>query len=205
MVVILLSNSGITRNLKNFVSCEEVPIDHIVLPYEPVQKSIVEETAKKQIFEYNKTLRPYQEEVLRIIRPDAGFKLVSMPCGSGKTLIACNHIRSLNPDLIIAAAPLKTSVDNLMNPFSDFFPDHIKILVDSDKSGTTNRTEIISNLTNLANGNKKVIIFVTYHSLENILIKENIMNLGFEKPFLLVDEVMKCSFSKVLISITNCI
>jgi superfamily II DNA or RNA helicase len=146
-------------------------------------------------------LRPYQVEALEFLNTvneeeveesESGDesdtesgpnnrKILELFCGSGKTLICGHHLAQTGYDLIICIAPLRVSVDQLELRLTPFIPEYEPILIDSD--GTTD----IQRVRTVLKCSKKLVIYSTYRSTENLLC-EVIENFS-DKSILIVDEV----------------
>jgi superfamily II DNA or RNA helicase len=119
------------------------------------------------------------------------LQLVNCPCGTGKTKICEEHLVHIQPDMIIAIAPLKMHVQQLMARLKPHLENNYNynfILVDSDDGGTTNIRRI-SQLIKFATKNKrKVCICSTFVSAENILAQPLLAS-SLKKSCIVVDEV----------------
>ncbi len=135
------------------------------------------------------TLRPYQLEAINFLKDKDGINGVNIPCRMGKTIIAGYHIRELNPELVVAIAPLKASVENIQEKLATFLPNHKAILVDSDSDGTTDIEEIRKFLNDSSD---KKIIYTTYKSAIDVIDKV-IVDYGLgdiiKRAFILGDEI----------------
>lgn len=122
-------------------------------------------------------LRSYQREAINVIL-GPGRKIIDIACGLGKTLIASHVLKESSYKKIICIAPLRISVEQLMDRISVFLPKYKHILVDSE--GTTDEYIIRDFIKN----NSNFVIYSTYKSFINIL---NNVLIGDE--YLIVDEV----------------
>ena len=135
------------------------------------------------------TLRPYQLEAINFLKDKDGINGVNIPCRMGKTIIAGYHIRELNPELVVAIAPLKASVENIQEKLATFLPNHKAILVDSDSDGTTDIEEIRKFLNDSSD---KKIIYTTYKSAIDVIDKvmsDNSPSDIIKRAFILGDEI----------------
>ena len=123
---------------------------------------------QKQTEEINALLRPYQQEALKALDEETeSLGILSLFCGGGKTLISGHYLSKIKPNIIVAIAPLRISVDNLKTRLLPFLTGYESLLVDSDAGGTTDLAQVKSKLAE----NKPIIIFSTFDSFENIISK----------------------------------
>jgi len=122
-------------------------------------------------------LRPYQKEAIKVIL-GPGRKVLDITCGLGKTLIAGHILKESNYEKIICIAPLRISIEQLMERITPFLPKYKHILVDSE--GTTDENIIKKFIIE----NKNFVIYSTYKSFINIL-----NNILIGNEYLIVDEV----------------
>ena len=116
---------------------------------------------------HNNDIKPYeyQQEVINLANEfyknnDSG--IISMPCGTGKTLISC-YI-SMSYSVVIMITPLKEYANQNINRYKIYDSDRESILIDSD--GTRNIDKINEFI--LKNQNKKILLSVTYKSCDII-------------------------------------
>ena len=178
----LYTSSKLQIDLKEMIDNPCYPIKHIYFPWKKEQAPVPEITLPDCYL----SLRDYQKEAIDLINTE-GVNAVNIPCRIGKTLIAGYDIKNKEPELIIAIAPLRISVENLQTRLKYFVPDYKSILVDSDTSGTTNPKDV---KTFLEQEGKK-IIYSTYKSTLDVL-NECIDNF-LANAYILVDEVHNAS------------
>ncbi len=144
---------------------------HIVrslLPYnETIQNDFIETKNNEiKINEVNFTLRTYQKEAIDALEKEwNGVKLMNLPCGTGKTVIFCNHVKEKEYKNIFIISPLKIHVKQNLDRMKKFLPDYEALLLDSDTQGSTDFHVLEENL------NKNSIISTTFDSAQNILKK----------------------------------
>ena len=154
---------------------------------------------QKQTEEINAILRPYQLEALKALDEETeSLGVLSLFCGGGKTLISGNYLSKIKPNIIIAIAPLRISVDNLKTRLLPFLKEYESLLVDSDTGGTTDLVQVKSKLAE----NKPIVIFSTFDSFQNVISKA-ISEEEILKSFLLVDEVHNIVNNNSLCEIIN--
>ena len=162
----LYSTTDVQTDLAGFMSMPSYPIKHIKYPWKHPDRRIKDKSTKKEIAECKLPLRDYQIEVLTELKEDSnGINALNIPCGLGKTVIAGHYLKYLAKPLIIAIAPLKSTVQNLKR-LQSFLPSYTALLVDSDTDGTTNVEEIRKHL----KGEGPRIIYTTFKSAEDILL-----------------------------------
>ena len=172
----LYTPGRLQADLAGHVANPRYPIQHVLFPWTPVAADAVATAASvpppdvsSTALECDLPLRAYQSEALAELAAhaaDAGGHLaLNIPCRMGKTLLAGHHLRSLDPHLIVAIAPLRISVENLHQRLACFLPSHAALVVDSDTGGTTDPAEIRSFL---ATAGPKVI-YSTYTSAVELL------------------------------------
>ncbi len=123
------------------------------------------------IKEVDFTLRTYQKEAVDALNQDwENTKLLHLPCGTGKTVIFCNHVKEKAYKNIFIISPLKVHVKQNLERMEEFLPNYETLLLDSDADGSTDFEVLKENL------NKNSIISTTFDSAQNIL-----KNLFYEK------------------------
>jgi superfamily II DNA or RNA helicase len=108
------------------------------------------------------------------------IQLMTSPCGSGKTRIIGEHLKNIKPRTIIAIAPLRNHVEQLMSRLKEHLPGYKFILIDTD--GITN----IEQLTKDIKEADKLCIFSTFVSTETIISQSLVEHLDLE--CIVVDE-----------------
>ncbi len=153
----------------------------------PVYLEFQQQEEKKEVKEIKKPWR-HQIEAIKLLIKDynnrdedyINIKLLQLPCGTGKTMTTVGFIKNIQPDFIIVIAPLRLSVNQFKEAFTVFKElrtEYKSILVDTD--GITDANIIKQELKT----DKKVVIFTTFDSAENVL-----MNMDIPKTFIVVDE-----------------
>ena len=140
-------------------------------------------------------LRPYQIDAINSILKKTKYnrKIIDIACGLGKTVIAANVMQKQKQfKHIVCIAPLRVSVEQLMNRITPFLPNFKHTLVDTE--GITDETVI----KNIINNTEYLVIYSTFKSAENIFSNSAILNP--ENVYLIVDEVHNglkmCEFYK---------
>ncbi len=118
----------------------------------------------KSIDETKYELRPNQKEAVDALNQEwNGIKLLNLPCGTGKTVIFCNHVKEKRYKNIFILSPLKIHVRQNLERMKKFLPDYETLLLDSDVDGSTD----IDDLTQILEKNS--IISSTFDSAENVI------------------------------------
>ena len=167
----LYTSGDIEVNLSHNLANIPDKIEHIQLPFN-------KPTIQIQIQEKDYTLRDYQKKAITTIVNTEGKRILELPCGMGKTLICAHVLKRLNINKYVCIAPLKASIEQLMERVGAILPGYKSLLVDSN--GTTDPEFIKDYLKT----NTRVIIYSTFASAENVL--SEVLH-GDE--FLVVDEV----------------
>jgi superfamily II DNA or RNA helicase len=114
--------------------------------------------------ESNYELRYYQIEAINKLNENwDGIKLLSLPCGVGKTIIFSKHVKDKQYKNIIIISPLKIHAKQNLKRIKNFLPEYNNLLLDSDSEGSTNFDDLIKIL------DEKSIISTTFESAENLL------------------------------------
>ncbi len=129
------------------------------------------------------------------------LKLLNMTCGCGKTVILGNHLKNMKPNFIIAIAELKATIDQLKTRITPFIPEYESLLIDSDNNGTTNIEFIIERIVKAQDENKKIIVYSTFKSCENIIAILHIFD--DNKKYIIVDEAHNLLSNKTLCEYVN--
>jgi superfamily II DNA or RNA helicase len=124
-------------------------------------------------------LRPYQVAAIEAAMVP-GKNVLDIACGLGKTVILGHILKATSNTRIICAAPMRISVQNLMDRLSAFLPTHRHLLVDSDAGGTTD-LEVVR--TALADASP-LVIYTTFSSLLEV-----VHPVATQREYLVVDEV----------------
>ena len=120
--------------------------------------------------------------------------ILSLPCGTGKTLIS--YISSIElSNQIIIISPLKQFAKQNLDRFIEYGFDSPTLLVDSDSGGTRNFNEIKK----FIKSNKKFIISSTFCSVD--IINKCLKYL--KNPFIIVDEFHNLSKKNVSEFVNN--
>jgi len=127
----------------------------------------IKEIVNTEIKEDSLSLWRHQTEALEVLKNREGLSLLSIICGTGKTVIAGHHLKTLEHETIVCIAPLRVSVEQLQIRLSCFLDNREYLLVDSDSKGTTD----ISIVKKFLESKNKKIIFSTFDSAINILDK----------------------------------
>jgi superfamily II DNA or RNA helicase len=179
----LYSSTPLEYELADSVKIPTHPLRHILYPWKhPDGRNKLVNTiiSVSPPSECDYPLRPYQQTALDELEEADGINILCIPCRMGKTLIAGNHIKRKSPQIILAIAPLKISVENLRQRLSCFLPNYSELLVDSDTDGTTDAAEIRQ----FMEPDTPKVIYSTYKSTMNILVDI----ITFDNTFILVDE-----------------
>lgn len=152
---------NLSDDIKN--SCGIVVSTFIENPFKNDNKKITRVTKEKDCI-----LRNYQKEAIEKLNKNwEDVKLLSTPCGTGKTIICAHHLNDEQYDNVFLIAPLKCQVKQLFDRVKNFLPKYESLLVDSDSSGTTDFDDV----KNILNGKIKCITASTFKSTEDVLYK----------------------------------
>ena len=110
------------------------------------------------------TLRPYQNEAVDALLHALWLVTLNVFSGGGKTLIAGNVLRRLQPRVVVVMAPLRMLVDQLHGRLKLFLPHHTHLVVDSDSGATTNPDRVREALAKVP-----VVIYTTYDSFRDVV------------------------------------
>ena len=92
---------------------------------------------------------------------------VNILCRMRKTEIAGHYICNHNLSIVIATAPLKSSVDNLSTRLACcFIPTYESLLVDLDDGRTTDPTVVCDFIALAMKNERNIIIYVTFKSAQ---------------------------------------
>jgi len=131
---------------------------------------------------------PYQSKIIKklckyYISNDRG--ILTMPCGTGKTLISCYLGKQF--DQIIFISPLKQFAEQNKKRYEEYDHNRKGLLIDSD--GTRNRKDIKK----FIRTNKKFLLSATYKSCDVVLkILPKI-----KKPLIIIDEFHNLSYNNI--------
>ena len=140
---------------------------------------VIDETKNEDII-----LRYYQKEAINKLNDDwKGIKSIILPCGTGKTIIFSEHLKSKDYKNIFILSPLKILTEQNLERIKPYLDNYNFKLIDSD--GTRDINEIINYL------DKKTLFSSTFKSAEEVLIKifenKNII-IDLSNTILIVDE-----------------
>ena len=126
------------------------------------KKEIVNERVKEKI----EVIKPYNYQQVVIDRAAEYYKdnesgVVSLPCGTGKTLIGC-YI-GMSYDVVVFVTPLKQYAKQNINRFLEYEKGRKCLLIDSD--GTRNAEEVCE----FVMSGKRVLLSCTYRSCDIIV------------------------------------
>ena len=148
---------------------------------------------KKEIVNNNEEIviiKPYdyQQKVINIAieyykNNDSG--IISLPCGTGKTLIGC-YI-AMNYNVVIIVTPLKQYAKQNIDKFLEYEKNRKCLLIDSD--GTRNINEI----NNFIKSNKKILLSCTYKSCDIIVVLID----NLENVIIIFDEFHNFSYNNI--------
>jgi hypothetical protein len=132
-------------------------------------KVLIEDELDNNFNEVNLPRRNYQvtiknKFVQKFRELDICKIVLNITCSLGKTLIVGDVVKELQPKLILALAPLKCELDNLIERLPKFLPDYKVIIFDSDYSTDIEDCKI--QLKKYFKSNKKVLLFITFKSAE---------------------------------------
>lgn len=160
---------------------ENIP-NRIILEHKPMILSQINRSDEIKLYDYQKNIvelyNKYYEKNNRAI--------MSLPCGTGKTLMSC--FISKKEYIVIFISPLKQFAEQNMQRYKQYDPDREMLLIDSD--GTRNVDEILEFIKN--NIQKKILLSATYKSADIIceILEEY-------NAFIIVDEFHNLSYNNI--------
>jgi len=182
----LYTSGPIEINFQECIRNSKGAIVHRELPFRAHR-------ATPPIAEPSLHLRPYQTEAITAALAP-GKNVLDIACGLGKTLILGHVLKARRPNRVICVAPLRISVQNLLDRISVFLPMYRHILVDSDAGGTTDADALREALED----QKPVVIYTTFASFKNV-----VHPIANKSEYLVVDEVHNAVHSDDLCAMIN--
>ena len=171
------TNTRMEQGLKESIAASGGMIRHEVLPY------VDEEEHLRLSKEPDHPLRPYQiEAVQSVVQSEHKKHLLNLATGAGKTLIAGNILRQLDPEYVVCVAPLLVSVEQLHERISAFLVNRTHLVVDSD-SGFT-QPDLIDDFLKTK---PKWVIYTTFKSFTGVV--NHLKSFKLQDPFVVVDEI----------------
>jgi len=166
------SQNKLSRQFIEHKMIDRIKFVHLEIPDEKEEKII------------NVTLHPYQkivvDECINYYKNnDKG--IISMPCGTGKTIISC--FSSKQYDVVIFISPLKQFAEQNITRYKEYDNSREYMLVDSD--GERDVEKIKKFIEKNRKLNKKILLSSTYNSCDVII------QLFDDKsfiPFIIIDE-----------------
>lgn len=169
----------LTKRLKDEIKNEKKWIQdvHYQVDFEEEEKIQKEQDA---ILEKDYVIRDYQREAIEELNREwDGVKLLSMPCGTGKTIVFCNHCRDQRYRNIWIVSPLQMHARQNLERMASFLPEYESMLIDCEDDGTRDFDEIVEKMesnissvgTDLENSPKvnSVIFSSTFHSFKDVV------------------------------------
>ncbi len=174
MGIVYHSVNKLSTNIK-----ENMINDRIKFIHKSIPKTVINNTIK---------LYDYQEQIIKLY--DDYYKqnnksVLSMPCGTGKTLVSCYISRSYH--IVIFVSPLKQFAEQNIDRYKEYDKDRAYLLVDSDG------TRDVDTIKKFIKDNKKVMLSVTYKSCDIIAELMNVLL----NPFIIIDEFHNLSSKNV--------
>jgi len=170
--------SELSKNISNYH--ENINIKYIKFPM------IIEKLEKIKF-----KLRNYQceavDSILKIFEKE-NTSILSMPCGTGKTLTSCEIGKNFKN--VIIFSPLRQFAKQNLDRFIEY--DNTKnLLIDSDNDGTRNINEILKYIKN--NKKNRIIFSATYKSVD--IVNKFIDKL--DNTLIIIDEFHNLSNSNI--------
>lgn len=130
-------------------------------------------------------LRDYQNEALEALKAfdfeESPFGVLTMPCGTGKTLVCGRFVAEHRPDIVVFIAPLIALVEQNLARLHAFVPDFSVVRIHSGAEGTTNPDEVAT----LMEQSEHVLVGATYDSFVDVL---GTLDLSEQDVLVIVDE-----------------
>ncbi len=133
-------------------------------------------------------LYDYQNDIVKLFNEyykTDDKAILSMPCGTGKTLVSCYISKAYN--VVIFISPLKQFAEQNIDRYKEYDSDRSYLLIDSD--GTRDVAEIKKFIL----GHKKIMLSVTYKSCDIIVQLFDVLN----DAFIIVDEFHNLSAKNI--------
>lgn len=144
-----------------------------------IKEEVVSENYDESLYE----LKPFQREALS--KMNEGWEkngLLSLPSGTGKTLIMGNYLKQRRLGMIIVLSPTKILTQQNLNRLSKFLPDYMPVLVDSEG---TRSTDYLQSL--IDKQKKRLLLSSTYRSID-IIGDLDFSSYGGDDALLCIDE-----------------
>jgi superfamily II DNA or RNA helicase len=130
-----------------------------------------------------KTLRDYQKEAMNNLNKDWNdIKSLTLPCGTGKTFIACKYLENKSYKNIFIFSPLRMHAKQFLKEIKLHLPEYNSLLADSDSDGSLDINDIKKIL------NKKTIISTTFKSAKDTISLLFDDKMDMKNSILIVDE-----------------
>lgn len=130
-------------------------------------------------------LRDYQNEALEALKDfdfdESPFGVLTMPCGTGKTLVCGRFVAERRPEVVVFVAPLIALVEQNLARLHAFVQDYSVVRIHSGPEGTTNPDEVAT----LLERSERVLVGATYDSFVDVL---GSLDLSEQDVLIIVDE-----------------
>jgi hypothetical protein len=202
---VLCTVNGCTHEVLE--DCQSMKVSHIKMEYIKFQtwynKSKIEHNSSL-VNEYELPLRDYQKQVIQescdhILQTTIAKVVLNLTCALGKTVIIGHILSKLQPKCIIAAAPIRTDVENLYDRLPFFLPNHKVFLFNSDN--TSYIEDLIDEYKECVKNKKSLLILTTFVTLSDKIAafitkkcggkpkkEEKEMQQYFQDAFFVIDE-----------------
>ena len=178
--IVYYSTDKISRNIKATLVTDRIKFIYkpVLLPKIKIKIKLI---SKIKLYDY-------QDNIVKLYNKyykTNDKAVLSMPCGTGKTLVSCYISKEY--DLVIFISPLKQFAEQNIDRYKEYDPNRHYELIDSD--GIRDFDEI----KNIIKKHKKVMLSVTYKSCDIITqLRDALVN-----PFIIVDEFHNLSSKNI--------
>ena len=174
--IVYHSTDKISRNIK-----ATLVTDRIKFICQPIPKIKLKLINKIKLYDYQANIVNIYKEYYKTNNK----AVLSMPCGTGKTLVSCYISKGY--DIVIFISPLKQFAEQNIDRYKEYDPDRHCELIDSDG------TREVDEIKNIIKKHKKVMLSVTYKSCDIITQLIDIL----VNPFIIVDEFHNLSSKNI--------
>jgi superfamily II DNA or RNA helicase len=173
--------SKLTQNLRE-IDINDERMQFIKLPMKAEKIEVIKQKII-ELYDYQK--KPVKDCIKHFKWNNRG--IISFPCGTGKTIMSCYVAREFSHVVIIS--PYKTYAEQNIVKFTEYFPDYIPLLIDSD--GTRDINEINKFIEE--NKDNKMLFSATFKSVD--IVNQFIGKLG--NNLCIIDEFHNLSRNNV--------
>ena len=157
----LYTTSPLTKNHADSIRCADGDVVHIQLPFDDTETMVTRSMDKD---ESKCPLYPFQQDAVDAMLSSTNPNmLVSMPSGTGKTVVVGTYLKQVSKRLVIILSPTKILAEQNKIRMEKFLPQYNSELISSDKTGTRDVSEILELIDECKYG---VLLSSTYKSVD---------------------------------------